>query len=72
MHRFVGLPGTGRTSLAQSIARALSQPFQRIALGGVRDEAEIRGPRRTCVASVSGLLAQVLRKAGRMDPVLLL
>jgi ATP-dependent Lon protease len=58
--------------LGQSIARALDRPFYRIALGGVRDEAEIRGHRRTYVASGPGLLAQSLRKAGRMDPVILL
>jgi ATP-dependent Lon protease len=71
-YRFVGPPGTGKTSLGQSIARMLGQSFQRIALGGVRDEAEIRGHRRTYVASRPGLLAQALHKAGRVDPVLLL
>ncbi|KAH9022773.1 ATP-dependent protease La [Lactarius pseudohatsudake] len=69
---FKGPPGTGRTSLGQSIACALCRPFQRIALGGVREEAEIRGPRRTYVASGPGLLVQARRKVGRMDRVLLL
>ena len=65
---FVGPPGTGKTSLGQSIARASGRPFQRIALGG----AEIRGHRRTYVASGPGLIVQALRTIERRDGVLLL